>query len=284
MVKINKSNILSIIQKSNYVDINSKSAEMSFYLLLSIFPFLIFTISSIAYIPMLHLSKYIAVLQSMMPESAFKLIASIINSAIDNKSLSFIITSFFITMWTSSRAVRAIIRGANKSYKVKETRPFIMIILIGLFFTLILLFLIFSSMIFLVYGEKIGYLIFGFIGLDNIFMNVWNVCRYTIGIATVVIILITLYKYTPNKKLTMKDVLPGAIISTFGWIIVSLGYSYYSNYYVNYEIIYGSIGGIIVLMTWLYLSSWAMLIGSEINAKLYCRKLNIQKLTKTNMS
>ncbi len=275
MIKIDSSNVINTIKKeSNYAEINSKAAEMSFYLLLSFFPFLIFTISSIAYTPILHLNKYISIFQNMMPESAFQITLSIINSAMENKSLSFIITSFVLTLWTSSRAVRGIIRGANNSYKVKETRSYIKVMFIGLFFTVILLVLIFSSMIFLVYGEKIGYLIFGFIGLDNIFMNVWNICRYTIGVSTIVIILMSLYKYTPNKKIKIKDAIPGAIIATFGWIIVSLSYSYYSNYYANYEVIYGSIGGIIVLMTWIYLSSWMMLVGAEINAKLYFRKLN----------
>lgn len=275
MIKIDSSNVINTIKKeSNYAEINSKAAEMSFYLLLSFFPFLIFTISSIAYTPILHLNKYISIFENMMPESAFQITLSIINSAMENKSLSFIITSFVLTLWTSSRAVRGIIRGANNSYKVKETRSYIKVMFIGLFFTVILLVLIFSSMIFLVYGEKIGYLIFGFIGLDNIFMNVWNICRYTIGVSTIVIILVSLYKYTPNKKIKIKDAIPGAVIATFGWIIVSLSYSYYSNYYANYEVIYGSIGGIIVLMTWIYLSSWMMLVGAEINAKLYFRKLN----------
>lgn len=276
MVKIERLNIINIIKDSNYIEINSKAAEMSFYLLLSFFPFLMFTISSIVYIPMLHLSKYIEVFQNMMPESAFEITVSIINSAIENKSLSFIVTSFFLTLWTSSRALRAIMREANKSYRVKETRSYIKVMFISLFFTVILLILIFSSMIFLVYGEKIGYLVFGFIGLDNIFMNIWNVCRYTIGVSTIIVILMSLYKYTPNKKIKRKEVIPGAVIATFGWIIVSLFYSYYSNNYKNYEIIYGSIGGIIALITWIYLSSWAILIGAEVNAKLYFRRLRKQ--------
>ncbi|WP_270940154.1 YihY/virulence factor BrkB family protein [Romboutsia lituseburensis] len=276
-MKADRYSIINYFKESNYSDINSKAAEMSFYLLLSFFPFLMFTISSIVYIPILHLNRYIEILKNMMPESAFDLAYSIINSAIANKSSSFIIMSFFLTVWTSSRAVRAIIRGANKSYNVKETRSYIKVFIIAFLFTIGLLLLIFSSMIFLVYGEKIGYFIFGFIGLDKIFMDVWNICRYTIGVSTIVIILISLYKYTPNKKISLKEATPGAIVATLGWIIVSFSYSYYSNYYANYEIIYGSIGGIIVLMTWLYLSSWAILIGCEVNARLYYYK-NKKKL------
>lgn len=272
MVKVDKQSVKNIIQESNYSEINSKAAEMSFYVMLSLFPFLMFTISSIVYIPILHLNKYIGLVKNIMPESAFEIVLSIINSARDNKSVSFIVMSFFLTVWTSSRAVRAIIRGANKSYRVKETRSYIKVFIIGLLFTVGLLLLIFSSMIFLVYGEKIGYFLFELIGLDNIFINIWDVCRYTIGILTIILILMNLYKYTPNKKISTKESTPGAIVATFGWILVSFLYSYYSNHFANYEMIYGSIGGIIVLITWIYLSSWAILIGSEVNARLYFRK------------
>lgn len=269
MLNIDKYKIKKISRKFSIGEINSKAAEMSFFLLLSLFPFVMFTISSIVYIPILHLNKYISFFGNLMPESAFMIVLTIMNSAIDNKSKSLVIVSFFLTIWSSSRAVRAIIKGANRSYKVEETRSYIKVTIIGLLFTICILLLIFSSMIFLVFGERIGYFIFAFIGLDNIFIKIWNVCRYIIGILTIVIILMSLYKYTPNKNIRLKDTIPGAVIATIGWIIVSLAYSYYSNYYANYEIIYGSIGGIIVLITWIYLSSWAILIGVEVNAKLY---------------
>ena len=92
------------------------------------------------------------------------------------------------------------------------------------------------------------------------------------GIVTVIIILMSLYKFTPNKKLKFREVIPGSIVSTFCWLVVSFFYSFYSNNFSRYDIIYGSLGGIIVLMTWVYLSSWTILIGCEINARLYKRK------------
>ncbi|RDY24220.1 YihY/virulence factor BrkB family protein [Romboutsia maritimum] len=269
---INIKNIINVIKNSNYSEINSKAAEVSFYLLLSIFPFLIFTISSIVYIPIIHLNRYINLLKNIMPESAYNMVASIINSAIENRSFSFLLLSFFLTVWTTSRAVRALIKGINRSYNLIEDRSYFKVLKIALIFTIILLLLIFSSMIFLVFGEKIGYFIFNLIGLNKIFIGVWNICRYTIGVITVIIIFMSLYMYTPNKKIKVKEAIPGAVVSTFGWILVSLIYSYYTNYYANYEVIYGSIGGIIVLMTWIYLSSWAILIGFEVNSILYFRR------------
>lgn len=278
MFGIDKNLIEYIVAKSNYSELSSKSAEVSFFLMLSIFPFLIFTISSIAYIPVLHLNKYIELFRNMMPESAFDVLSSIIVSAIDNRSLNFLAVSFGLTMWTFSRAVKALIKGMNRAYKVKETRSFFKILSISFLFTIMLLVLIFLSMIFLVYGEKIGYFIFNFIGLDKIFIRIWDILRYSVGILTIIVIFTALYKYTPNKKLTLKESAPGAIFATFSWFLVSFLYSYYTNYYANYEVIYGSIAEIIVLMTWMYFSSWSIVIGYEVNSRLYFRKIRNESL------
>ena len=273
MKKLNTKYISDIIRKYNYIEINSKAAEISFYLLLFIFPFLIFTISTIVYIPTFTLNKSILIMKNIIPESAFNIIISIINSAIENKSLGFLISSFILTLWTSSRLIRTLIRWMNKSYNVKETRSFIKVSIISFIFTFSILVVIFSSTILLVFGKFIGYFIFNLIRLDSIFIYIWNVLRYIVGILTIIIIMINLYKYTPNKSLKMKDVIPGSIISTLVWLSISFFYSYYANNFLNYEFIYGSIGGIIVLITWLYLSSWSILIGLEVNAQLYFKRL-----------
>ena len=262
-----------IMEYSNYREINSKAAEISFYLLLSLFSFLIFTISLVVYTPLIKLSKYIFVLDKMLPNSIFKIVSALTQSAIDNRSFNFLILSFILAMYTMSRAVLCLIRGMNKSYNIRETRPYFEVLFISLVFVIMLLVLIFISMIFLVFGENLGSFLFNLIGLDQYFMYIWNLCRYIIGIVTVIIILMNLYRFTPNKKLTFKEVMPGAVVSTFCWIIASFCYSFYSSNFARYDIIYGSLGGIIVLMTWVYLSSWTILIGCEINARLYKRKI-----------
>ena len=273
MKNLNKKYISYIIKKSNYIEINSKAAEISFYLLLFIFPFLIFTISIVVYIPTFTLNKSILIIKNIIPESAFNITISIINSAMENKNLGFLISSFIFTLWTSSRLIRTLIRWMNKSYNVKETRSFIKVSIISFIFTLSILGVIFSSTILLVFGKFLGDFIFNLIGLDSIFIYIWNVLRYIVGIFTIIIIMINLYKYTPNKNLKIKDVIPGSIISTLVWLSISFFYSYYANNFSNYEVIYGSLGGVIILITWLYLSSWSILIGLEVNVQLYFKKI-----------
>lgn len=275
---VDKYNISQIIDTSIYTLISTRASEMSFYLLLAFFPFLIFTINIVGYIPIIHINKSIVFLENIMPQSTVIFILELIDSAIENRSISFLIMSFYMTLWTSSRSIRAFIRNSNKSYKVKETRSFIKISITSFLFTITLLMLIFLSIIFLVYGKKIGHILFNLIGLDKVFMYIWNIVRYTVGIGSIILILISLYRYAPNKKLRIKEAMPGAVIATFSWILISSLYSYYVNNFSNYEVIYGSIAGIIVLITWIYLSSYTLFIGLEVNTRLYFKK-NKNKLT-----
>ena len=247
-------------------NINSRAAEVGFYLLLSLFPFLLFTISAVVFIPIIYLNKYINILESLIPSSAFIILNGLIRSVIGNRSIKLLISSFFLAIWSISKAVKSLIRGINRSYGVNENRSFFKVLLI--------------SLVLLIGGEKIGIFVFDLIGLDKYFIYIWNILRYSVGILFVISILVILYTYMPNTKMKVRDSVPGAVLSTFLWIIVTYGYSFYVNNFSNYDVIYGSLGGVIVLITWLYLSSWTILAGSELNARLLYKKRNRTKIRK----
>jgi len=264
--------LIGIIKKANIQELSSQSAEVAFYILLSLFPFLLFTINIVAYIPVIHINRYIDILENIMPNGAYLITSSIIKSAIDSRSINIAFTSFILTICTSSRSVRGLIRSMNKFYNVKESRSFFKVCKISFSFTLILIVLIISSVIFLVFGEKVGIFFINLVRLDKDIIEIWNLWRYLIGISTMILIFLSLFMYTPNKKLKIKDVIPGAIVSTISWNVISYLYSYYANNFTNYEVIYGSIGGIIVIITWIYLISWSILIGSKVNSIIYLNK------------
>ena len=259
-------------------NINSRAAEVGFYLLLSLFPFLLFTISAVVFIPIIYLNKYINILESLIPSSAFIILNGLIRSVIGNRSIKLLISSFFLAIWSISKAVKSLIRGINRSYGVNENRSFFKVLFISLIFSIMLLLLILISLVLLIGGEKIGIFVFDLIGLDKYFIYIWNILRYSVGILFVISILVILYTYMPNTKMKVRDSVPGAVLSTFLWIIVTYGYSFYVNNFSNYDVIYGSLGGVIVLITWLYLSSWTILAGSELNARLLYKKRNRTKM------
>ena len=174
------------------------------------------------------------------------------------------------------------IRWINRSYGVNENRSFFKVLFISMIFSIMLLLLILISMILLIGGEKIGTVAFDLIGLDKYFIYIWNILRYSVGILFVIIILVILYTAMPNTKMRIADSIPGAVLSTFLWIAVTYGYSFYVNNFSNYDVIYGSLGGVIVLITWLYLSSWTILSGSEVNARLLYKKRNRTGIKRKN--
>ena len=259
-------------------NINSRAAEVAFYLLLSLFPFLLFTISAVVFIPVIYLNRYITILESLIPSSAFVVLNGLIRSVIGNRSLKLLISSFFLAIWSMSKAVKSLIRGINRSYGVNENRSFFKVLFISIIFSVMLLLLILISMILLIGGEKIGTFAFDLIGLDKYFIYIWNILRYSAGMLFVITILVVLYTFMPNTKMRIRDSIPGAVLSTFLWICVTYGYSFYVNNFSNYDVVYGSLGGVIVLITWLYLSSWTILAGSEVNARLLYKKRNRTKI------
>ena len=269
---LDRKKINHLFGKLNYSRLSSKSAEVAFFLTMSIFPFLMFTVSIVAYIPILQIAKYVDMIEKVIPVKAIGFVDLVVKSTIDKRNTHYMIVSFILTMWTFSRAVKALIKGMNAAFYSPETRSFFKVIMISMIFTLMLLVLIFTSMILLVYGEKIGTVIFRYLGFDKMFFNLWNIARYAVGTITTIIVFTLLYKYTPNIKLSTKRVAPGAIFATFGWFLMSYLYSYYTNNFSNYSAIYGSFREIIVLLTWLYFSSWVIVIGYEINARLYRRR------------
>ena len=99
-------------------------------------------------------------------------------------------------------------------------------------------------------------------------MPMWNMFRYIVMATFMIAAFTFIYQYTPNRRLKFRDVLPGSLFSTAGWIIISIGFSFYVDNFANYSNLYGGIAAIFILMMWIYLSSIILLIGGEINATL----------------
>ena len=251
-----------------YDDIPSTGAQITFYVILSFFPFLIFLITLLSYTPVINIQESLAYLSQLLPQNAYKVVSDITGQAVLDRSGTLLSFGMVITLWSASNGVTAMIKGINKSYDQEETRPFWKIILVSLTFTLGLAMVIIFSLILIVFGRTLGNLLCYYLGFTDLFLDVWNNLRYVAALVTMLLVLVSLYFYIPNHRLRLIEVIPGSIFSTAGWIVTSLAFSYYANNFSNYSKIYGSIGGIIALLVWLYLSSIIILLGSEINASL----------------
>jgi membrane protein len=172
------------------------------------------------------------------------------------------------TIWAASNGINAMIKGLNKAYDEEENRPFWKVRGISLLATLFLAVVILMSVFLLIFGKSIGEYLFKWMNYPDGFELIWGILKYAIPLIALMAVFTLLYWITPNRRLTFKEVLPGAIFTTLGWIISSLLFSFYVNQFGNYTKTYGSLGGVIVLLIWLYLSSIIIIFGGEINATL----------------
>ncbi|RIE05826.1 YihY/virulence factor BrkB family protein [Candidatus Cryosericum terrychapinii] len=259
-------------------DLLSIGAQATFFLLLSLFPFLIFVITLITYMPMINFQDSIQVLAAFMPENAYLILRDIVNQTIANRSVALLSFGMLSALWSSASGVTSLIRGINRAYDQEETRRSWKITAVSLYFTLELAVAIIFSLILIVFGKILGTQIFHFLGFSDVSLKVWNYVGYIIALITTILVFISLYYNTPNRRLKFREVIPGAVVASVGWVIVSIAFSYYVDNLGNYSKVYGSLGGIIALLMWLYVSSIIILMGAEINASLMFSKMGLEKL------
>lgn len=258
-----------LVKQFNLPDLYSRTAEMAFYLTISIFPSMIFIICAMAYIPDVNLIHMQASLAQLIPNEAFIIVKVLIDSAVENRSIHLLLFSFLLATWTFSKAVKSMIKGQNMAFEFEEKRSFFKLNLICIVYAVGFFIITLLCIIFLVYGDKLSILFREVIG-DFFILNVlYNIARYLLPVLAMTYIFINLFTLGPCGDLTFKQCIPGAITTTISWLIFSLIYSYYANYFFQSKEIYGSISSIIILLTWLYFCGMAITIGYKLNAIIY---------------
>ncbi|ERH58113.1 YihY family inner membrane protein [Bacillus velezensis] len=249
----------------------SKSAELAYFFLLSLFPLMIFMLTLTAYLP-ISAEDVLGAVDQYAPDSAMSMVKSITEQTLNKRSGGLLSFGIIAVIWSASNGMNAIVRAFNHAYEVEENRSFIIIRLTSIFLTIAMVVTILIALLLPVFGREIGMLAADFIGASDLFLQVWSVVRWGISPLILLIVFTALYIFAPNKRLSLRFVLPGAVFAAAGWIIVSMLFSFYVGTFANYSATYGSIGGIIVLMIWFYLTGTLLILGGEINALLHKRK------------
>lgn len=255
-------NLLSRIQEH---EVTALAAQSTYYMVLSFFPFLIFIITMISYTPLLT-QEIIYELEPFLPQETFQLVMDNVQSILESRSGALLSTGMLVTVFLASNGVAALVKGINKAYRTDKKRPFWKARGLAILLTLALSLLISLSLLLLVFGQLIGTYVFDMLGIPDLFKEMWEATRIAVSLAAMIIMFTFFYKISPLKKVTLRESLPGAVFTTIGWLVLSYGFSSYVNHFGNYSVTYGSIGAIIVLLIWLYLSSVVIILGGEINA------------------
>lgn len=256
-----------VYRKFSEEDCPEHAAAMAYYFLFASFPFLLFLTTLIGYLPIPNLLEYLLSNASrLLPSQAFALIQDNIRALFMNKKEGLLSLGILLALWASSNAIVSVMDAMNNLYDVKEGRPFwkVRLIAIGLVVGLSLLFLL--AMILLMFGLKIGGFIAGLINFGAAFKVAWVVGLVPVTLFLLVLALAVIYFFTPDVEHEWKWISPGAVVAIPCWLIMSLCFSFYINNFGSYDKTYGSIGAVIVLLLWLYLSGLIILAGAVINS------------------
>ncbi|MDO4536492.1 MAG: YihY/virulence factor BrkB family protein, partial [Clostridium perfringens] len=265
--------IIGLIKKIFQDDIISNGAQLAYFLMLAFIPFLIFLITLIGK-SKISSNDLLILLSSIMPKTSFELVKNTIGGIIDIQRPDVLWGSIIIAIWVSSSGFGAVIKGLNSSYGVTETRNYILRKLLSIIYTVLLAWTIAMTLLLYVFGGLIEKFIISRLDHPFIINVFWYAGRYSIILIVMFIIFLFLYNVTPCKRLGWKEVMPGAIFTTIGWIVTSLIFTFYVNNFNNYAKIYGGLSAVFAIMIWLFISSLTLLVGGELNAYIIEYKKN----------
>ncbi|PRR84269.1 YihY/virulence factor BrkB family protein [Clostridium vincentii] len=266
--KISKMELLGhLIIKVKKDDIFALASQLAYYLILAFFPFLIFVITLIGFIN-LNESAVMDGLSGLLPISVFELMESIIIEIIGSQNTGVLGVSILVTLWTASSGFRAVIKGINKAYDIKDDRNYIRRTIRSFFGTIALAFALLTALALLVFGDIIGKYLVSILPFPEIAGMIWGILRNVVVILALIVVFAIIYKYAPAKIIKWKEAFPGAVVSALGWVLISMAFSFYINNYSNYSRVYGSLAAVFILMIWLFLTSMIFIFGVEINSVL----------------
>lgn len=253
-------------------DILSSSAQVAFYLSFSLFPLLLFLVNLFGIILgkandlRLELFSY---LQQIMPQSAYLLVQKTILEVSENSSGGKLTLGILVALWSASAGMDSLRVALNQVFKLKETRTWWKTKAESLLLTLILIFLLSFVLGIVFYGWQF---ISSFLALINLPVESFVILQIIQWISFIIILLLTfgmIYNFLPNQKDYEHYWFSYGSITAIGlWLLLTNGFRIYLNYFNNYDKTYGSLGAVIILMLWLYLTSLVILIGGAINSVL----------------
>lgn len=239
------------------------SAQMAYYFLLSMFPFLIFVFTLIGFLP-IEAHGLLEMLQPYIPEGSYYILENTLLSIMNNQQKKLASFSFIATFWLSSMAVQSMVRSMNDAYRMKRKESFLKGLLFDLFLTAGLI-AIFSFSIFIPIVEEIARIfVITHVSVPTSFYFWWLFVKWGMGTFFLFLFFLFLYKFFPTEKVSYRSALPGALFATIGWQGAAFAFTYYVSF-GSYSQLYGQLGSVIVLIVWFYLTAAVLLIGGLIN-------------------
>lgn len=243
------------------------AAALAYYLLLALFPAMIFLLSLIPYLPIENVHQAVMdFMAQILPSEVTRTVESVVAEVTTTKRGGLLSIGALLTVWTASSGLYAIMQQLNITYDVKESRPFWKARGAAILLTILFSILVVGAFALIVFGGVLQDWMVNNLGWGEVFVVLFAGFRWLVIAGLLLAGLAVTYYFGPDVDQKFTFITPGAVIGVIVLAAASMGFRVYVENFGDYGASYGSLGAVIVLMLWLYIVGLVILLGSEVNA------------------
>ena len=251
-------------------EISDRAAALSYYFLFALFPTILFLAALLGLLlpasgSIDHLIEYLG---QVLPSDAYSMLTKTLAEVLQGARSSLVSVGALAALWAASNGMGSVMTALAKAYDVSDPRPWWKSRLVAVGLTLVFAAFTLTALLLLVVGPQIAEAVAGLVGLGAAFTVAWNVLRWPAALLLVLLGVGLVYYLALPVKQPWHWVTPGSAVSVLGWLAASASLRAYVAQFTNYNATYGSIGGVILLLLWLYLTGLMLLVGAEVNAEI----------------
>jgi membrane protein len=251
-------------------EVSTRAAALAYYFIFALFPALLFLTALLGLLPVPGLMERLlgSVTRVLPPESA-ALVRRTLGQTLAGASTSLLSLGALGALWAAAAGMVALIDALNVAHGAVEARSWWARRLVALILTVGLALFVLTALVSVIFGERVGAEVAGALGLGRAFTLVWGLLRWPLVVGGLLAAVLAVYHSAPAASPPLHRLVPGSACAVAAWLLTSSALRVYVAHFGSYDATYGSIGGVIVLMLWFYLSSLSLLVGAEINMLLW---------------
>lgn len=244
------------------------AAQLAYYFFLALFPALLFLIALASFFPGDVILQMVASLRAFAPPEVVEIFESQLQAIAEGNDAGLLTFGLLVTLWSSSAAIVGVIDAMNRAYDIEEGRPWWKVRVTAIALTIGLALFVLLAFTLVLLGPTIADWLSARFGFGVAFRTTWNIVQWPLAFVLIALAVAIVNYFAPDAEQDWEWVTPGAVVATALWLLASIGFRIYVSNFANYNESYGTIGGVMVLMLWFYVSALAMLIGAEMNAEI----------------
>lgn len=256
--------INSFSRKLNADNVSAFSAQAAFFLIISFFPFAMFLMTLLNYLPFSK-PDLLATVESVFPQAVSEYISAILDELLEKSSGTVLSITAIAALWSASKGFYSVVRGLDAIYRSDGKRNYFLTRMLAALYTLLFAVLIIAVLFIFVFGNQIYLWSLQYVPILSEMALLIISVRTLVGFCLMILFFALVFITMPNRKSSFFAELPGAIIASAGWIGFSYLFSFYIDNFSNYSATYGSLTAVVLCMLWFYACMYIMFIGAEIN-------------------